>query len=244
MKYLIQFKDGFLAPLRGAKFLFTHKGIIGLAVLPAVINFFLYAFLSYLAYHNFANILGRLTVQPHLWYQYILYYLTGVILAALIVTVMIFSFTMIGNLIASPFNDLITRKVFFILGGKEPAEGTGLKYIFKDISRLTSVEIKKIVFSSSITGIAILGGVIVPVLSVLVWFIAMAFLGFQFIDYSLEVHKISFGKRLSFMLGKVFMVLGLGFSCSIFIAIPVIGFLFLPFAVTGAAQLYYKYGNS
>jgi CysZ protein len=67
--------------------------------------------------------------------------------------------------------------------------------------------------------------------------IAALLLAWDLLDYPLSVHGLSPGDRARWCRGHFWVVLGFGLAASAFFAIPIVGWLALPFGVAGATRL-------
>ncbi|WP_303720471.1 EI24 domain-containing protein, partial [Malonomonas rubra] len=111
VKPVASFTRGFSYPLRAAKFLGKRPGLLKYLALPFSINVLIFSLSVYFGLDLFELMLETYAPGTEVWYGMILYYLAWTVALLLTAVVVFFSFTVVGNLIASPFNELLSERV-------------------------------------------------------------------------------------------------------------------------------------
>ena len=133
-------KNGISYFFQGFKFL-AKPGIKRYVIIPAIINILLFALFMYTGIH----LIDHFTVHLPAWLHWLrwLFWLLFFFASAVI---MVFSYTIITNLIGAPFNALLSEKVELMVTGKVAAENTSFWDAMKDIPRSLNREWHKIIY--------------------------------------------------------------------------------------------------
>ena len=235
---------GLLAPITAARFLIKNKGLIKYFVIPFAINIFIFSFFLYYAINWLPEIMQSLLPESNSGFIRILYYPLIAVLWGLILLISVSCFSILGNIIASPFNDLLTQEVESLVLGTSPAESSfSLKDLYK-IPRGILEELKRIGFASFIF-IIFLPLNLVPLVGQILYLflnsiVLAIFLGLEFFSYSLDRRDYSFKQKLRFIKDNFFNVMGVGTSAWILLMIPFINFSILPLTAIGATLCFCK----
>jgi CysZ protein len=234
------FANGFFYPFRGAKFVMRHPRLYGYILIPFLINALVFSTALYLGYQFFNGFVLEHIPQGEQWYWAILYYLAWFVAAIGTSVLMFFSFAIIGNLIASPFNDLLSEKVEIILGGSEIEAGSW-REMFSDSWRIIKEEAKRMIafvvlmiLLIPINFIPGFGQVVYTVLSSL---LLIFFLTVEYFSYPLYRKTFTFKEQRKYIFSH--KLLSFGFGCGVFclLAIPLLQLLTIPLSVVGATML-------
>jgi CysZ protein len=165
-------------------------------------------------------------------------------MVALVVTAILvfFSFTVVGNLIASPFNDLLSERTEAILGPPGEKKRFSFRSFLRETWRTLIEESKKMAFF--VFGMVLIfllnlipavGPFIYAVLSFLftLFFLAVEYTGFVF-----SRRNLSFREQRRFIFSRKRLMFGFSFGVLALLAIPLLQFLCIPVAVVGATQLW------
>jgi len=169
------------------------------------------------------------------WLDFLAFILVPVFLL-LSAVVMFFSFTLVANLIASPFNGLLAEAVEYRLAGRElPA--LSLTAVVREAGRTVVSELKKLGYIL-IRLIPLLLLFFIPVIGPLVWAGFSAWmLAISYVDYPLANHGLAFPEQRALLGGRRWLGLGFGVAVMAAMAVPVINFIVMPCAVAGATAL-------
>jgi CysZ protein len=155
-----------------------------------------------------------------------------------------YTFTLAANLLASPFNGLLSERVETMV--RPDAKSTESGNIWKEIALAPMAEIKKIVYFLlwvSVLFLLLWGlAFLVPPISVAAPFIWGGFsawmLALQYTDYPMGNHGIRFREQRRLLKRKRLMVLGFGSAVLLLTMIPVVNFVAMPAAVIGATLMW------
>lgn len=238
-----RFPRGFFYPFRAGLFLLKHPRLLKFAAIPLLINIIVFSTAVYFGLNFFNYHVIHYLPQGQGWYWALLYYLFWVV--ALIATgvLVFFSFSVVGNLIASPFNDVLSERTEEMLGGIQEKERFSLKAFGRESWRILVEESKKMAFF--VAGMVLLfllnlipgvGTVLYAGLSILftLFFLAVEYTGYVFVR-----KKLRFRDQRRFIFSRLVLMSGFGTGVLLLLAIPFLQFICIPAAVVGATQLWF-----
>src|SRR5690606_14143929 len=129
--------------LRGAQML-AQPGIRRFVVLPLLVNLLVFGALVTAALQQFGIWIDQVLAWLPEWLAFLEWIIWPLSLVLLLVVV-IYSFSVLANLIAAPFNGLLAEKVELLLGGQVP-DGGGFGGAIKDAPRAIGKELRKIAY--------------------------------------------------------------------------------------------------
>ncbi|PLX93500.1 MAG: sulfate transporter CysZ [Desulfuromonas sp.] len=242
-----RFDHGFFAPFRGARFLLRHPRLWPFILIPGLINTLIFAMTVHYGLRFFNEVV--LTQIPHgeAWYWLFLSYLLWFVAVLLTAVLVFFSFTLIGNLIAAPFNDLLSEKTEQIIGQGEGARAFHLAAFTRESLRTLRDEgIKMSLFCLgmllllSLNMIPVIGTIIYGVTSTLftLFFLVVEYTGFVF-----SRRNIPFAIQRRFIFGRPLASGGFGCGVLLLLAIPLLQLICIPIAVVGATLFCHEQGG-
>ncbi|MDO6562426.1 sulfate transporter CysZ [Amphritea sp. 1_MG-2023] len=231
-------------PLRGANYLLRglamlpEKGIRHFVIVPLIINIFIFTGAIWLLFDQMGYWIEYLlsAILPDWdWLQFIRYILWPFI-AILVLIVVYYSFSVVANIIAAPFNGILSEKVEQRLRGVTLTD-SGWKEIVALIPRTIARELSKLVYYLPRLLLLILlafipvVGMIAPILLFLFgcWMMAI-----QYCDYPMDNNKISFRDMKDSLKQRRLTSVGFGGLISLGMMIPLLNLLLMPAAVVGA----------
>ena len=191
---------GFFYPYKGLKYILKNPKLLTYVAIPSLINALLYALFLWYTSTRIHEWISSLIPTGEGWYWAVLFYVAMVIAAILVLIMVVYTFTILGSLILSPFNDLLSEKVYLLYSGSLPDESFKIKAALKDIIRSLKAEAGRIAIY--LIGFALLFLLnIFPPIGTAIYGLAitiftMYFIGWEYFDYSLERRKMPFGKKL------------------------------------------------
>ncbi len=204
-------------------------------IVPLIVNILL-----------FYTAITLLVDQLDLWIQQLLpswlgwlEWIVWPLFAVAILLAIFYSFTLLANLIASPFNSLLSSRIEASLTGRAPVDITTGK-LAGLIARTVMSELKKIVYSIKWM-IPLLILTLIPVINIVApfaWMLFAAwFFALEYTDYPLANRGLLFDEVKRF--NRLNRMRALGLGCVIFIltSIPVLNFVAMPVAVAAATRL-------
>ncbi len=217
--------------LKGFK-LVLRPGLRRYVVVPVLINTLLFSAVIYFG----ANLVFEFSqgLLPD-WLDFLAFILVPLFLL-LSAVAMFFTFTMVANLIASPFNGLLAEAVEYRLTGRElPPLNTGK--LLREAGMAIVSELKKLGYIL-IRIVPLLLLFFIPVIGPLMWAAFSAWmLAISYIDYPLANHGLAFPEQRTLIGERRWLGLGFGVAVMATMAIPVVNFIVMPCAVAGATAL-------
>lgn len=227
--------------LRGFALL-RAPGVRRFVVIPFVINLVVFVGLVWLAADRFDALIDWLRPELPAWLAWLAWpaWLLFAVLAALLV---FYSFTLLANLIAAPFNGFLAERVARHLGveNAELAERPWRVQAVEDIRQ----ELRKLgYFVSRAAGLGLLSLALlfIPLANALVpllWFVFGAWmLALEYSDFHLANQGWRFDAERQLLRRNLGASLGFGAAAALATLIPLVNFLVMPAAVAGATALW------
>lgn len=235
------FFNGISYLIQGFKLL-NKPGIRPFVIVPFGINLILFSSLIYFLSQYFSAWLEQLLTSLPDWLSFVYW-----IVMPAFIFILLFSsayvFSLVANLIASPFNGLLAEKVEIYLTGVSPGEQQDSDWasILKTVPHSVGREWAKFkYYIPRVAGLAVL--TIIPIVSIvapIAWFIWGAWMmTIQYLDYPMDNHQISFAELSHAVAEQRLSSLGFGSAVVFLLSIPVINFLLMPAAVAGATIMW------
>ncbi len=225
--------------LRGLSLIF-NKGVKRYVAIPLLINTSLFAGAVYYGW----NYLDTLTNKAEAWLPDILSFLSWLLIPLFIVTVALvvfFGFVIIGNLIAAPFNGLLSEAVEKNITGVSMDSGGGWGRLITGLLRSLYSEVRKLLYFL-LWLIPLLILFFIPGLNLAAPFLWLIFstwmLVIEYADFPMGNHDITFPHQRKILAGKRLLSLGFGAAVTLALMIPVVNFLVIPAAVAGATAMW------
>lgn len=236
------FKDGLATPFRALNFLLSNLRLVRYFLFPFAINVVVFGLGTWAFLHYFGDLLHSLVSSPEVWYQYILYYFAAVVLALLFAVVLVFGFTAVGNLVASPFNDVLSERTEEIRSGQRNEEPFSMKVLVGDAQMAVGNELRKIGLLILIqVGLLLIN--LVPVVGTVIYAIGspiavIFFLAFEYLDFTLSRKRMKFREKWRLIMDNKSACFGMGTTFFFTTIIPFVNFFVMPLAVIGATLLF------
>ena len=239
---------GLLAVWRGAGFIFRNRSLLPLALFPVIINTILYTVFLAVSLKYFYGWLTGLLPQSEAWYWAVLLYVLMILFGAALILAVVFTFTAVANILASPFNDALSAKTEELATGRQDDRSFSLAAVIKEAGRTVVEELKKIAFYLAAIAVLLLVNMVPlvgPVLySVLFGLLTILWLALSFLDYSFARHEMRLKDKLGFIKKSFRPSFGYGLGLTVSLAIPFFNLIALPAAVVGGTLLYVELGKS
>jgi CysZ protein len=240
--FVINFSRGFFAPFRSIRILRNNPRLLPYIVIPFLINVTVFSIAVYFGLDFFGTIVVEQLPQGESWYWAVLYWLIWTLAVLMTAILVFFTFTVIGNLIASPFNDLLSERTEQTLTGKSTDETFSPGQFLGDAWRTMLMEAKKM----SIFVVAMV--LILPlffndtatteIYTVLAISLTLFFLSFEYLGFVMVRKRLFFSEQKNYIFARKFLMLG--FSCGVMalLLIPFFQMLCIPLAVIGITRLW------
>lgn len=151
-------------------------------------------------------------------------------------------FTLLANLIASPFNGMLSARVELLVTGTAPESGMSLGGEMLDGVTGELRRLRYYVGRAALLGLASLVLLFIPVANLAIaplWFIFGAFmLAFEYLDQPMANRGLSFNHKMIRMRARRWQHLGFGSVVTLATAVPLANLVVMPAAVIGATLLY------
>lgn len=228
--------------LREGLKLVLSPGLRLFVLLPLAINLVLFVGLIYLAGHQFSLWVDTLMPSLPEWLSFLSYILWPlfVVLVALMV---FFTFTMLANIIAAPFNGFLAEKVEVVVRGTDDFPAFSWGELIAMIPRTLSREMRKLgYFLPRAIGLFILSFIpVVNIVAAPLWLLfGVWMMAIQYIDYPADNHKLGWNEMLAWLRQKRWQSMSFGGIVYLVLLIPVVNILMMPAAVAGATLFWVR----
>ncbi|MCW8957314.1 MAG: sulfate transporter CysZ [Gammaproteobacteria bacterium] len=216
-------------------------GIRRFVILPLTINIILFSVAIYLLIGLFDNWMNTLLNSFPDWLDW-LSWLLWPIFAFIIFLTVFYTFTFVANIIAAPFNSILADKTEAMIKG-QPLSDTPSFPVWQTVKKTLSSEIAKLIYILK-WSIIILFISFIPVINLAAPFLWLIFgawmLAMEYMDYPMSNHGHYFKEINKQVAADKSLSLGFGFGVFMFTSIPLLNFLAMPAAVTGATALWLR----
>lgn len=232
--------DGLSYLVRGFKML-REPGIRYFAWAPVAVNILIFSSLGYYSIDQFSGWSDSLLANIPGWASF-LEWLLWPLFILLLAIIMIFSFTIIANIIAAPFNAILAELVEQRLAGEAPPSASeNWKQTLVNAPRSLLREFSRLAYVMPLA-IAIWIITIIPLFTVFapaLWFLWGAWMmAIQYSDYPADNNKVSFKALRQTLAQKRLLTLGFGAGVTAFTLVPVVNLFVMPAAVCGASIMW------
>ena len=228
--------SGFFLPYQGLRLIFS-PGLRRFVAIPLLLNIVIFAALAYFAGIHFDDFMDR-WLPSQSWLEFLRWILWLLFAVAYALT-LFYGFTLIANLIASPFNSILAARIEERLTGSRPADAD--ESLMRAVAPAIAGELNKIVYFAS-RAIPLLLLFLVPGLNILVslaWVIfGLWFLAIEYADYPMGNHALRPAAQRARLREKRLKSLAFGAGVTVMMLIPILQFAAMPAAVAGATRFW------
>lgn len=230
------FKAGFNYLLSGFG-LIGKSGIRLFVLIPLFINTILFA--GVIVYG--ANMLGDL-INSYLtgWWEW-LSWLLWPLFIIIALTVVFFTFSIIANLIAAPFNGFLAEATEEWITGRTLEEAGSLARLPAEIIKAIKSESRKFIYLI-IRAVPLLALFFIPLVNFaapFLWFLFGAWmLALEYLDFPTGNHGILFPELRNILKTRRQLAFGFGMGVMLLTLVPVVNFIAIPVAVCGATRMW------
>jgi len=226
--------------LQGAKLLW-HPSIRWLVLIPLLINILLFSALTAAAGQWLGGWLDSMVNAVPDWLQWLVW-IVWLLFSLLALVIYAFSFTLVANLIGSPFYGLIAERVIIMQGASSAAAES---YVFRVAWQSFRRQLQLLAYFIPRTiavGLLTLLVSFVPLINLLAPVIAGCWaawsLAIQYLDYPADIEAVSFNQLIDQAGQNRWPAMGFGFAALGASAIPLLNLVALPAAVVGGTLLW------
>jgi len=234
------FARGFAYPFRAGHLLISNPKLLIYVAVPFLINLVIFSLAVWFGIDRFDTLLASLTPDTSAWWWPLVKYLLWLVAVLLTALAVFFLFAIVGNLVASPFNDILSAKVEKLLTGTLP-ETPGRGFIRDSLHTLLDEVLKIAVFIGGLLLLLLLmllpavGPLIYSLLS-MIW--TALFLVVDYTSFIFSRRQLSFRDQRLFLRQRRLAALGFGLGSLCLLAIPLLQFFTIPLGVIGAVQFW------
>ena len=233
-------------PVSGAGYLFagikliTRPGLRRFVLAPLLINILVFSAAVWYGISQFESFLFWMESNIPSWLHWLDWILWPLFVLVLVILVF-YSFTLVANLLASPFNSLLAEKVELHLTGRPLDEGGGWKKALVELLPTLLDEVKKLLFAA-VLAIPFLILFLIPGINLaapLLWFLYTAWiLTLEYSDFPMGNHGLKFAEMRARLRRKRLLGLSVGAATAGMTMVPVLNFIVMPSAVAGATAMW------
>jgi CysZ protein len=237
-----------VAPVSGLGYLLKGVGLIAspglrrFVVVPLLVNALVFTGAIYAGVAWFEGFVAWVEARVPGWLQWVEWLLWPLFVLTLLVLVF-YTFGLVANLIAAPFNALLAEKVELYLTGRPLTQGGGLAKAMRELVPTLCDELRKILYAL-LWAVPFLVLFFIPGVNLAapaLWFLYTAWmLALQYVDYPMGNHGLKFHAMRAGLRKRRLLGLGFGAATAGMTLVPVLNFIVMPSAVAGATALWVR----
>ena len=217
-----------------------RPGVRLYVVMPLLINILLFGGLIWFGYAQFSPLVdSAMSYLPD--FLGFLRWIIWLIITVTTTIIVFFTFTPFANIVAAPFNALLSEKIEVLLTGRQVESGSSFIKMMRD-SILS--QLRKLVYIL-IWSAALLLVSLIPVINFaapVLWVIFGSWLiSLEYLDYPMGNHELSFRREKQILSRRRGLALGFGGSVMVLTSIPLLNFIVMPVSVAGATVLWVEH---
>ncbi|MCU1716396.1 sulfate transporter CysZ [Pseudomonas sp. 5P_3.1_Bac2] len=222
--------------------LVLSPGLRLFVLLPLLLNLILFSAMIYFSVQQFSGVLATLMGSLPSWLSF-LEYLMWPLFVLLLLVVVFFSFTMLANLIAAPFNGFLAEKVEVVARGQDDFPPFSWAELVAMVPRTMGREMRKLGYFLP-RAIVLLVLTFIPVINLIatpLWILfGIWMMAIQYIDYPADNNKMSWQDMLAWLRQKRWQSLSFGGITYLALMVPGLNILMMPAAVAGATLFWVR----
>jgi CysZ protein len=228
--------------LREGLKLVLSPGLRLFVLLPLTVNLILFVALIGVAVQQFGGWVDAFMPSLPSWLSF-LEYLLWPLFVVLVLLMVFFSFTLLANIIAAPFNGFLAEKVEVVVRGEDHFPPFSWAELGAMVPRTLGREARKLAYFLP-RAIALLILSFIPVVNLVaaplwllfgVWMMAV-----QYIDYPADNNKLGWNEMLAWLREKRWQSLSFGGITYAALLVPGLNLLMMPAAVAGATLFWVR----
>ncbi len=219
--------------------LVRRPGIRRYVLIPLGINILLFGGFIWWGYSQFQPLVQWLLDWVPSWLGF-LEWLIWAVITSMTAVIVFFTFTPIANVIAAPFNAIMSEKLEEMLTGHKVNSGISLGQLIVDSIKS---QLGKLVYITVWSiGLFLVGFIpVINLVSPFLWFVFGAWLlTLEYMDYPMGNHDQTFQQQKDHLKKRNGLALGFGGMVMALTSIPVVNFIVIPVAVAGATLMYVR----
>jgi len=225
--------------------LIWRPGIRSFTIWPILVTLTVFSVLIWFGIDLFDDLMRQFLPSGDSWWGQGLRYVLWPLFAVGLALVWYFSFTLISNLIGSPFNGFLAGKVEQLLRG-QPVEDVGTASFLREMVPSIANELIKYAYFF-LVAIPLLILFLIPVINLaapFLWTLFMAWmLALEYMEYPMDNHGLRFREVRKRLRRKRLTALGFGGMATLCMLVPGLNLLVMPAAVAGATAFWVHEGD-
>jgi len=231
--------------LREGLKLILSPGLRLFVILPLTVNLLLFGGLIYLALRQFDGWVDAFMPSLPDWLAF-LQYILWPLFVVLVVLIVFFTFTLLANIIAAPFNGFLAEKVETVARGEDNSPPFSWAELFAMLPRTLGREARKLGYFAP-RALALLMLSFIPVVNLVaaplwllfgIWMMAV-----QYIDYPADNNRMSWAEMMVWLRQRRWKSLSFGAVTYAALLVPGLNLLIMPAAVAGATLFWVREGG-
>ena len=222
----------------------TKPGIKSYGIIPLLINIFFFSIGIYFGFTYFGEYMDKFLDTSGMWswvasivefIKPLLYVVFGLALLVLI----FYTFSIVANIVAAPFNSLLAEATEKHLTGSALDDSSGFKQVMKELIPTILMEIRKLIYMIlwSIPFLFML--FFIPIIGPIIWFLFTAWMmSLQYMDYPMGNHQLSFAQQRALQGKNRLFSMGFGGITMGASMVPFVNFIVMPTAVIAATLIW------
>ncbi|MBV1876292.1 MAG: sulfate transporter CysZ [Pseudomonadales bacterium] len=215
-------------------------GLREYVIVPLLINMVMLSIFAAYGYSHYQQWMVYLTGWLPDWLQF-LAWIVQMVASVAIFVLTIYSFSVVANIIASPFNAVLSDRIEVQLRGEQTRVPVSLMLT---LGRAVSREVLKLLYYlPRLLGLIVLS--LVPgvnVIAPLAWLLFGAWMmAIQYTDYAADNNALEFERLRQRLRANLFQSLLFGMAVYFLIAIPLLNLLLIPVAVAGGTVFWVEW---
>jgi CysZ protein len=231
------FVKGASYPFIGLRWL-SRPRLRSFVIVPLLVNTLLFGAVLWWGATEFGTLIDWMLGYLPTWMDWLRWLLWPLFAAATLI-VSFYTFTLVANVIASPFNGLLAERVEDLAAPHQTRPPA--RPLWQEIALTPLVELKKLAYFI-LWAIPLLILFFIPLVNAaasLVWLAFTAWmLALQYADYPMSNHRIAFREQRQILAERRLLALGFGSASMLITIVPVLNFLAMPASVIGATLLW------
>jgi CysZ protein len=237
-----------VTPVSGAGYLIQGIGLISrpglrrFVLMPLLINISVFSAAIWYGVSRFEAFLHWMGARIPSWLSWLEWLLWPLFVLTLLIVVF-YTFSLVANLIAAPFNGLLAEKVELHLTGRPLGEGGGIKRAIIELVPTLIDEVRKLLYTL-VWALPFLFFFLVPGVNIaapFLWFLYTAWmLVVEYSDYPMGNHGLKFRQIRSRLRQRRLLSLGFGAATAGLTMVPLVNFIVMPSAVAGATAMWVR----
>jgi CysZ protein len=218
--------------------LLSTPGLRRFVAIPLLINIVLFIGSIWVLADQFSGLVnGWLSYLPEWlmwleWFFWVVFALTALLLV-------FYTFSILANIVASPFNSLLAEAVEKYLTGQPLPPGSSFALALKEAPQAIFDELRKLGYMVMLAiPLFILSWFIAPIAPFLWMLFSAWMLALEYGDYPMGNNNMRFGEQRKRLRQNKLLSLGFGGATLFATMIPIVNFLVMPAAVAGATKLW------